>query len=154
LKFLGEIDEEGLSEVTRVLQDTLKDKDHFYIRLCSVGAFPKINYPRVIWVGIDKGDKETADIARELEENSEKIGIPAEDRKFSSHITIGRVKSSLNRIRLIQELNHLQNEMAQENSQCHKTLEFIVTKITLFKSTLTPKGPIYEALKEINLRVT
>ena len=120
----------------------------FYIHLCSIGAFPKLSYPKVIWAGIDKGDSETKEIAKELEERIEKAGIPKEDRPFSSHITIGRLRSYLNREKLVQNLENVMREFQTEN------LEFNVTEITLFKSTLTPKGPIYEILKEASLKAT
>jgi 2'-5' RNA ligase len=148
LKFLGEIDDKKLDKIIRILAEVTKDKNSFYIRISSLGAFPKINSPRVIWVGIDKGDLETKQIAKELEEKITKIGIPREERPFSSHITVGRVRSGLNRERLVQNLDNSVNNFGKDNR------EFQVTKITLFKSTLTPKGPIYEALKEVNLRTS
>jgi len=145
LKFLGEIDEEKLREVSGILNDTAKGKGTFKINLSSLGAFPKIAYPRVIWAGIDKGDNEVGQIALELEEKLSKIGIPAEDRPFSSHITLGRVRSASNRHRLVKDLTALADNFAPQG------LEFTADKITLFKSTLTPKGPVYEALNEASL---
>ena len=145
LKFLGEINEDELSKINLILDTLAKDKKSFLIRIASLGAFPKINYPRVIWVGIDKGDGETKGLARELEEKIEKIGLPKEDRAFSSHITIGRIRSNLGKDKLVASLTELQDYFKET------TQEFTVNKITLFKSTLTPKGPIYEVLKEANL---
>lgn len=146
LKFLGERDVKLIEKIIQILEGVAEEKKSFQIRISSLGAFPKPNAPRVIWVGVDKGDSETKEIAKELEEKIAKIGIPKENRPFSSHITIGRIRSALNRERLVQDLNNLQHKFGQE------TLEFLVTKITLFKSTLTPKGPIYEVLKEANLK--
>src|SRR3989338_713711 len=80
LKFLGEINDEPLEKIKEILNSVTADKSSFSLRLASLGAFPKTNYPRVIWVGIDNGDKETKEIAKELERKIEKIGIPAEDR--------------------------------------------------------------------------
>lgn len=148
LKFLGEIDDKNLGKITQILEEITQDKNPYPLRLSSIGAFPKINFPRVIWVGIDKGGTETKEIANALEENVAKIGIPKEDRPFSCHITLGRVKSALNREGLVENLNNLTNYAEKLN------LEFPVTKIILFKSTLTPKGPIYEALKEASLKTS
>ncbi len=146
LKFLGEIDQNKLDKVIKILEDIAKEKNSFHMRIVSVGAFPRINSPRVIWVGIDKGDNEAKEIAKELEEKIAKIGIPKENRPFSSHITIGRTRSSLNLKNLVEGLNILASGSLKED------LEFGVTKITLYKSTLTPKGPIYEILKEVSLK--
>jgi len=147
LKFLGEVDDRKLDKIIEIIYETAKEKNKFQIRISSLGAFPKIDSPRVIWVGIDAGDKETKGISEELEERIAKIGIPKEDRPFSSHITIGRTRSSLNREKLVRDLKN-RAELGAEK------LEFYVTKITLFKSTLTPRGPIYEVLKEANLKTT
>jgi RNA 2',3'-cyclic 3'-phosphodiesterase len=148
LKFLGEIDEKQLEKIIRIIEDTVKDKNAFHARISSIGAFPKINYPRVIWVAIDKGDNEAKQTAKELEEKIAKIGIPRENKAFSSHITIGRTRSTINRERLVKDLSALENNLANTD------LEFIVAKITLFKSALTPNGPIYESLKEASLKTT
>lgn len=145
LKFLGEVDDHKLNEVIRIIEYITENINPFYIHLYSLGAFPKMNFPRVIWVGIDKGDVQAKEIAKSLEEKMAKIGIPRENRPFSSHITIGRVRSAFNRDKLAKNLDNLAYNFAE-------IPEFLVTKITLFKSTLTPKGPIYEALKETYLK--
>ncbi len=145
LKFLGEIDEKKLEKITGIIEETAQGKNKFQVCISSLGAFPKIDFPRVIWVGVDTGDKEVKDIAKDLEEKIAKIGIPKEDRPFSSHITIGRTKSSLTREGLVQDLKDKADLGGGK-------LNFSVTKITLFKSTLTPKGPIYEVLKATNLK--
>ncbi|MCX5707048.1 MAG: RNA 2',3'-cyclic phosphodiesterase [Candidatus Omnitrophica bacterium] len=144
LKFLGEIDENKLTKISPILETLLQNKTAFQIKLSSLGTFPKINSPRVVWVGMALGEQEVKIIAGELEEKLEKIGIPKEDKPFSSHITIARVKSGLNKEKLVQAINDLGKDYTQ-------SLEFTAEKITLFKSTLMPTGPIYEVLKEINL---
>ncbi|MFH1269871.1 MAG: RNA 2',3'-cyclic phosphodiesterase [Candidatus Omnitrophota bacterium] len=147
LKFLGEIDDKQLDKISRIIDDTAERRNKFLVRISSLGAFPKIDSPRVIWIGISSGDEETRAIAEELEEEIAKTGIPEEDRAFSSHITIGRTRSALNREKLVEYL--------KDNAELkERNLEFYAGKITLFKSTLTPKGPIYEALKEANLKNT
>lgn len=146
LKFLGEIDGEKLEKIIRILEDACGQKTSFPMRMAGVGAFPKIKIPRIIWVGVDKGGSEAEEIAGVLEEEITKLGIPAEEKKFSAHITVGRSRSGLNRQKLIQEIENLKDNF--ERGTC----EFRVLKISLFKSTLTPKGPIYEVLKESNLK--
>ena len=148
LKFLGEIDDKKSDSIIKIVNEVAANQKSFQARISSIGAFPKINSPRVIWAGIDKGDEETRKIALELENLIAKLGIPKEDRPFSSHITIGRTRSAINRERLVQELSKLNGQLTQEN------LEFSVKKVTLYKSTLTPQGPIYEILNEAHLKTT
>jgi 2'-5' RNA ligase len=148
LKFLGEIDEDISAKIAGIIEDTAKKIQQFPISLSSLGAFPKIESARVIWIGIDKGDKETGRLAKELEERIEKLGIPKEERPFSSHITIGRVRGMLNKDKLAKALKELEAYFSGKN------IEFKVTKITLFKSTLGSSGPAYEALKEVPITTT
>lgn len=148
LKFLGEIDDKKKSDIIEIIEDTAKNNNQFLARICCAGAFPKISFPRVLWVGIQEGDKETKEIALALEEKIDKLGIPREDRPFSSHITIGRIKSTSNREKLVRELETIAANLNKES------LIFSINKITFFKSTLTPHGPVYEILKEATLKAT
>ncbi|MFH0739430.1 MAG: RNA 2',3'-cyclic phosphodiesterase [Candidatus Omnitrophota bacterium] len=146
LKFLGEISDDQLSQVNVILGELSKDTLSFTVAICSIGAFPRITSPRVIWAGIDKGDKKVKDTTKRLEERLSLIGIPKEERRFSSHITIGRTRSGLNLDKLaggLEKISLLDKDQRRE---------FQASKITLFKSTLTPKGPIYAILKEASLK--
>ncbi|MFH0762716.1 MAG: RNA 2',3'-cyclic phosphodiesterase [Candidatus Omnitrophota bacterium] len=146
LKFLGEIDDKQLAAIARILEETGKNNTAFFIRLASLGVFPKADFPRVIWAGPGQGDEESKKLAAILEQESAGIGIPREKRPFSSHITIGRVRSLHNKDKLIQGLNNLEGYFPE------KKLQFQVDRITLFKSTLTPKGPVYKVQKEASLK--
>ncbi|MCM8797431.1 MAG: RNA 2',3'-cyclic phosphodiesterase [Candidatus Omnitrophica bacterium] len=146
LKFLGEVDAEKTEKIALIMETIAKDTPCFRMSLSSLGAFPKIDYPRVIWMGVDKGGKECKEIAMVLEDKIAKLGITRQDRPFSSHITVGRLRSYTHRERLIQELRNPTIPATGKNP------EFSVGQITLFKSTLTPAGPIYEPLKTVNLK--
>lgn len=146
LKFLGEIDENKLGQISVTIEEVAKENNRFTLSLAKLGAFPNEKSPRIIWVGLGNGASEAKHIANLLEEKLDRIGIPKETREFSSHITIGRAKSNLNQMQLVKEMGKLLN------IDCG--LEFAVKKITLFKSTLTPKGPTYEILKENCLMTT
>ncbi|MDD5432163.1 MAG: RNA 2',3'-cyclic phosphodiesterase [Candidatus Omnitrophica bacterium] len=146
LKFLGEINEGIAQEISRLLKNISENTTCFKMDIKSIGVFPKPNFPRIIWVGVNKGDKEIKDLVRSIEDGVEKIGIAKEEREFSSHITIGRVKSTLNKDKLVNALKALENKPINA--------EFLVDRITLFKSSLTSQGPVYEALTKVNLKTT
>jgi len=139
LKFLGEIDEDLIEQIRSILNGIAQKNSSFNICLSNLGVFPKLQYPRVIWIGITN-DQPVIKIAEDLEKEMIKIGLPAESRAFSSHITLGRVRSPLNRKILVEKL-----ELLNQNFPSLKP-DFKVSNLTLFKSTLTPAGPIYEAL--------
>ena len=52
LKFLGEIDEKKAAEVTAILDSIARMTKPFELNVKDIGAFPKIEHPRVIWVGL------------------------------------------------------------------------------------------------------
>jgi len=147
LKFLGDIEDAILDKITGILEAVSCGKSAFPMRLSSLGAFPDINFPRILWIGIDKGDQKVKEIVKDLEGRTSRLGIPKEEKAFFSHLTIGRARPGLNRRKLVEILTILKNEIAKEE------LESYVTKLTLFKSTLTPQGPIYAILKEANLKI-
>jgi len=136
LKFLGDIDETKVSEIKSVLDSISRESKPFDISLFKLGAFPSLNQVRVLWVGIDKGCSEVDQIAASVENNLEKIGFLKEDRPFSAHLTLGRVKSGRNKAALKEKLSSIE---AQPKSSR-------IDSITLYQSTLTPKGPIYTPL--------
>lgn len=150
MKFLGEIDEGTKEKVVDIIRKVAAQNPAFTAAISTFGAFPKIDYPRVIWAGLGRGDNESKKIAKEIEQELEKIGIPAEDRAFTSHITLGRVRSSKNRSKLVQELKELESELNPRLAG----LEFEVNAISLYKSNLSPKGPVYEVLHAASLKAS
>jgi len=142
LKFLGEIDPKNTEEIKQVLLDIAKGLTPFKMRLTNLGAFPKINYPRVIWVDIEEGKDTLVKIAADLEEGLAKIGIPREDKPFKAHTTIGRLRSPQNRNQLVDQMQKFTSPL---NKEC------TVDRLTLYKSTLTGSGPIYEVISQARL---
>ena len=142
LKFLGHVTPEELEKVKITTKETLGPFAPFEMGVASLGAFPKIKYPRVIWVGIDGGREELKRIAFSIEENLSKIGFAKEKRPFSPHLTLGRVKSSKGRERLIEAFTKL---------KASNLGNMRVTQISVMKSELKPQGPIYTSLEEIVL---
>ncbi len=102
LKFLGDVDEGLLDEVKRVVAGL--NFEPFRMALAETGAFPNRRRPRVIWAGVSGGVEELAAIFRELEAGFVGRGVKREGRRFSPHITIGRVRSGRNRDLLMEEV--------------------------------------------------
>jgi len=141
LKFLGEVPENKINEVFSATGKALEGAKKFTMSLKGLGAFPDVRRPRVIWVGSGSGEKELSYLANRVEEEMEKIGFPKEDRKFSAHFTIGRVKSPKN-VEKLMELVKLSN---------FQTEEIEVNEVVVMKSQLHPAGAIYTPLKKITL---
>jgi 2'-5' RNA ligase len=78
-----------------------------------------------------------------VEDSMERLGFAKEERTFSAHLTLGRVRSPKNKDRLIEIIE-------KEKGFCSSG-KVLVGKIILFKSTLTSEGPIYTPLEEFPL---
>jgi 2'-5' RNA ligase len=141
LKFLGNVSLDLIEEIKKIIEQLAKKHHCFELKISGISAFPKIEYPRVIWVGIEQGFDQSAQLARELEEGLVGLGFLPEKRPFKPHLTLGRVRSSRNRIQL--------KELLQSTTSLPKTMQ--VEKLILFKSTLTSQGAIYQPLHEAKL---
>jgi len=141
LKFLGEVPENKINEVFSATGKALEGAKKFTMSLKGLGAFPDVRRPRVIWIGSGSGEKELSYLANRVEEEMEKIGFPKENRKFSAHFTIGRVKSSKN----------IEKLMELVKSSDFSTEEIEIKEVVVMKSQLHPAGAIYTPLKKIPL---
>ena len=138
LKFLGEVKLKKIDAVKQSLEDLLGSVKPLPIELTQLGAFPNVKRPRIIWVGLNDDTKAISQLVSALEETLEKIGFKKEGRPFSPHITIGRIQS-------LKNLNLLSPEIS--GYSLPPDLRQTISHITLYKSTLTSDGPIYDALK-------
>lgn len=141
MKFLGATDEGKVDEITGALRKKISPRPPFYIKIGGVGSFPGGRHPRVIWVGIQENGH-LEDIYQSVEDVMRKFGYPPEDRPFSPHLTIGRVRSGK---RLSEMLKKLDEFRAADFA------ELEVKGVTLMKSELKPGGAEYSSLAEIPL---
>jgi 2'-5' RNA ligase len=138
LKFLGGVEETRLDEVIAALGRV--HAEPFTARFRSIGGFPGDRNPRVIWIGAE-GDFAT--LYQQVEDVMADIGFPREGR-FTPHVTIGRVKFP----------SPEQKQKLPPLFEKYKNFDagsMPVDHISLMKSTLSPKGPKYDVLKEIRL---
>lgn len=137
LKFLGEIEPSLVEQASQVVKET--GFQPFSARLEGVGVFPNRRRPRVVWAGITDGVSQLAEVWKDVDTKLSGLGFERERRRFSPHITIGRIRSGRNRDRLVEELSTLSDYVF---GGLH------VDRIVLKKSVLTPRGPIYTTLAE------
>lgn len=142
LKFLGEVTDEYVGKVKEALDKTAAGFKPFEISLSGIGAFPELDYARVIWVGVEKGKEETEEVARRLEDELEKFGFAKDERPFTAHLTIGRVRTGKNKEALKEKINLLNAKPYPLNPQT-------ISQIVLYQSKLTPNGPIYTPLHKV-----
>ena len=143
LKFLGEITKEKLKEIIDASQVIGETFSPFSLSLKSVGIFPNIKRPGIIWAGVEKGKENLKEITKLLEGELEKRGFSAEKREFQGHLTLARVRRAAKGKKFLENLV----EELKEKQFC----SFPVTKFYVMKSELKKEGPTYTILKEIPL---
>lgn len=142
LKFLGETDEKKVDNIIEGIKRVGVGHKTVKSRLEGLGGFPNLRKPRIIWAGLSEGVDILAKIAADIENEMEKLNFEKENRPFKSHLTLGRVKDTFGLAELTRAIENYKG----------RPEDFILDKIVLFKSTLTPRGPIYERLFELELR--
>jgi 2'-5' RNA ligase len=93
LLFLGEVEAKEIAQVCRIVQQGVEERAPFTLSVETVGCFPNARRPRIVWVGIGTGTQELCAIHDALEVPLEELGFRREERKYTPHITMGRVKS-------------------------------------------------------------
>ncbi len=143
LKFLGEAPIAKIEMIKDQLPSWVAGISPFSITLDTLGAFPHIRQPRVIWAGIQEEPSSPLFLLTgTIEKETRRLGFAKEKKAFTAHITIGRVRSAKN-------IKPLAKILAQCKVPANLTQP--VQSISLLKSTLTPQGPIYDILSTVSL---
>ena len=137
LHFFGDVRQNLAFSVMQEITGHLRGLSPFYIEFHGLGVFPGLRRPRVLWLGIDKGVQELKELAGLVNSAVRSNGLPVDPRPFRPHLTIARAGRKAGPL----------TRMADPGvvGRCP------VDRLVLFKSTLTPRGPIYESLTELGL---
>lgn len=142
VKFIGEVNEEELDEIVKLLQRVGRESPPFVLELQGAGFFPNRRRPRVVWIGL-KGELDKAFwLGERVDAYLAELGYEMEkNRKY--HLTLGRVRSEKN----VQGLVGMMARIARETD--FPFLE--VNEIQLMQSRLSPQGPRYSVIETIRL---
>jgi len=146
LKFLGETSDAVIDELLLAMEESVAGVSPFKLEVGKIGAFPAVDRPQVIWVGISGDMEKLAQLQKNLEQNTEQLGFKRESRPFSPHLTLGRVREGA-RVKEIQRIGKLLNETpftAKHNIEAHE--------INLLKSQLTQAGAIHTIIGMVKLQ--
>jgi 2'-5' RNA ligase len=141
IRFIGEVDDSRGAAIRAALESPL-DVAPFDLTLAGTGAFPKGGAPRVMWAGVEQGRDDLIAVEREVTSRLDALGIPAEDRPYSPHLTLARVR----------EAAGLRSATLLEGLEDRSLGTTRIDAITLFQSRLSPKGPTYVPLLQTPLR--
>jgi 2'-5' RNA ligase len=142
MRFLGEVSEALIPQIEEAINQTTQVHHSFPLEVCGLGAFPNPKRARVLWAGLTTGKTEAQALFNTLEKELEKAGFARETRPFSAHITLGRVRIPRHNLELERKLAESADiTFGGEPAE----------RLVLFKSTLQPRGSIYDELYSAKL---
>lgn len=146
LKFLGNIDARKVDAIAAAISGAAKGIGPLRLRLGAPGAFPNLRAPRVICIGLEGQTEELSNLHRNIDRALVPLGFSPEERRFSPHLTLGRVrdKAAPNERRLLGE--------AVSTLKVETSLAFEAMAVSLMRSTLTREGAIYDRLASAALK--
>jgi 2'-5' RNA ligase len=135
LQFLGEVDDRDLPAICRTVASTARRHPPFTLRAAGVAAFPNARRPKVVWAGITDGAVELQALFAALEEPLLELGVyRREERAYTPHLTLGRVKGEADGHALAAVLP---KHLAWQGGHC------LVEEVVVFSSELRRDGPEY-----------
>jgi len=138
LKFLGDTPTPLIEKVAAALREICAGFAPIAAEITGASVFPSEHRARVLWIGMKESSGKLAELAQRIESECRRLGFEKEERGFSPHLTIGRVKEgkAANVVKALRE-------------SPFPSRQIVFQECLLMKSELHSKGSIYTALQKI-----
>jgi 2'-5' RNA ligase len=130
LGFIGEADGRAAGEIDEALSAISSPR--FTLALKGVGEFGG-KKPHAIWAGVGDGTEQVRHLNRKIETALQRIGLPADQRKFTPHVTLARLRAA--------PMGRVMDWLTDHALLASPPFE--VSEFALYSSTLTPNGSVY-----------
>ena len=137
LRFLGEIGPELAARIKEECPAIGTDYAPIEASVKGIDAFPSRRRARVIVVTLGEGVETIKAIYRDVGEGLSRVGIGAEEREYTPHITLGRAK--------------MPAPLPDRGMAPLEETRFTMDRLILFQSTLTKDGAIHSPVWDIKL---
>ena len=141
VKFLGGVEASRIERISKALERAANGVSPFQVEIGGAGCFPSARSPRVLWVGVSNVPEQLRRLYANIEDELAREGFPRENRKFSPHLTIGRIRAPRNTAVVADSL--IATGFEPET--------FMATELILMRSDLNPNGSIYTSQAVIRL---
>ena len=145
LKFLGDTPTEKIPDIKRALTAVAHHAPACTFSVGGLGCFPNPRRPRVIWVGVQEPTGRLTALQAAIEEVMTPLGYPPEGRRFSPHLTLGRVGRRTRR----SDVPQIGEVVTQ--TKVGSLAEVPADHFTLIRSVLKPTGAEYTPLENFPL---
>jgi RNA 2',3'-cyclic 3'-phosphodiesterase len=143
LKFLGEVESVQIGHIVSAMQEATRGCQPFSLRLCGLGVFPNELSPRVLWLGIEGDVQRLTSLQGDIESRLARIGFPSDERPYTPHLTLARLKRISRRSDFIAHLNTHRRAIVGEIE---------VHQLELLESQLHPSGARYSTVRTVTLQ--
>ena len=141
LKFLGEVKDEKVADVCRIVKEVSGRHKNFEVDVKTVGHFGG-RAARILWVGAGEGNEQLQQLQKDIDRQLSEAGWPKETRRFAGHLTLCRIRNPAAGIKLAQ---------VSEDYKEFKIGTIAADSVVVYQSELTPQGPIYAVLDNCKL---
>lgn len=143
LKFLGEVEEERLPELTGAIEAAVDESgaEPFEAEFGGLGVFPSPEYISVVWFGVREGNAEMTRLHEAIERRTTELGFDPETHEFTPHVTLARMDHAGGK-ELVQRL------VRERDPTIGRTT---VEEVRLTESELGPDGPTYSTAQRFPL---
>jgi RNA 2',3'-cyclic 3'-phosphodiesterase len=143
LLFLGEVDDRDLAGVCSAVAECCKEHSPFRMSIEGADCFGNRRRPRTLWVGVGQGAQEICALHDDLEPPLLQLGCyRREKRKYTPHLTLGRVRSD-------RPNDQLASALTQQSKW--KGGEMSVSEVLVMSSELASAGPTYTVMSRAKL---
>jgi len=140
VRFLGDMDPDQLPRVLESVRRNGEGLAAPMARLGRLGAFPRPERPRVLWIGLAQGGPEAEAIAAAVNDGLERDGFGFPDKPFRAHLTVARAREGARGVESLMRASLADPPPAEP-----------LTRLVVMKSQLHPSGAMYNVLEEIRL---
>ena len=155
LKFIGECPDEKVRQIEASLGSV--QAEPFQVTFSGAGFFPTPRTARVFWAGIEACDA-LAQLAKTIDKSLTGTGTPKEDRAFSPHLTLARIRGGSGAPgRRKDDKPNRQFAELQDFLTTHPAPEFgtmTAREFFLYRSELSSKGSQYTKIARFELQST
>jgi RNA 2',3'-cyclic 3'-phosphodiesterase len=137
LRFIGDVEESDASAIDEALSGI--SAPPFTLELKRVGVFGG-KYPRALWAGVAPNEA-LVHLQRKIESAMQRLGFPAEEHKFTAHVTLARLRAA--------PAECVMDYLADHS--LYRSGPFETNEFVLYSSRLTPNGSIYTAERDYSL---
>jgi len=145
LKFFGNISEDDMNTIASAVSPIAAGRKPLPLDIGTAGFFPDAKRPRILWLGTGGDVNGLVTFQAAIEDGLAVRGFAKEERPFRPHLTIARIKSPRGMTGASQ---------LAENRNDYRAGSFVAGGVSLFRSTLSPKGAVYTELARFDFKET